>query len=224
MEAGLLELLLDVDPAGLFERQQPGAHPADLLPAHVLLGDVDRGPGQMRAGDVALGRGCVAVDPLQLLLVGDGPHRRAYLEGTVKLRRMGARQIREKGRRPGPAIAPVPGQVAVHRERRRHRHRHQHSAGDAIVQIVVVLDAFKTVGFSLFVLPHQRLKGSAQRRQLVDPGYAQRNSVDISGTDCRGGCSGLAEFREYGVIRDFARAEVLPGRSSMRTCPPGVLA
>ena len=59
---------------------------------------------------------------------------------------MGARQVGEKARRPGPAVAPVLRQVAVHRERRRDRNRHQHSAGDAVGQIVVVLDPLQVVG------------------------------------------------------------------------------
>ena len=140
MEAGLAELLLDVDLAGRFQRQQPGAHPADLLLREALLGNVDACAGQMRAGDVALGRRGVAVHLHQLLLIVDGAHRRADFKRPMKLSRMGAREVGEKAGRPGPAVAAVHRQVAIYIERRGDRNRNQHLARDAVGQIVVVLD------------------------------------------------------------------------------------
>jgi hypothetical protein len=75
VEAGLLEFLLNVDLARVFQCEQAAAHPRHLLPAQALLGDVYGGSGQMRTYDVAFGRRGISVDHHQLLLVFHGSHR-----------------------------------------------------------------------------------------------------------------------------------------------------
>jgi len=72
VEAGLVELLFDVDFAGGLQREQPGAHPGELREGHALLADVDGGTGEMRRSDVAIRGGGVAVDRDQGALVLDG--------------------------------------------------------------------------------------------------------------------------------------------------------
>ena len=97
-----MELLFNVDRAGLLEAQQTAPHPGHLLPAHALLGNIDGRPGQMRAGDIALGSRGVAVALHQPLLVRDRPHGRADFKRPMEGSLMNMRQI-------GEEIAPSMG-------------------------------------------------------------------------------------------------------------------
>ena len=54
MEAGLLELLFDVDLALVDEGLQVGAHPGDLREGEAAFSDVDGLAGEVRGGGVAV--------------------------------------------------------------------------------------------------------------------------------------------------------------------------
>ncbi len=100
VEAGLQELLFDIDMAGLLQRQQPGTHPGHFLPAHAVFGNIDGSTSEMRADDIALRRGSIAVDVDQLLLKLDRAHRRTDIERMAELGVVGVRQISQKTCRP----------------------------------------------------------------------------------------------------------------------------
>ena len=106
--------------------------------------------------------------------------------GCVKAGFVGARQVGEKAGRPGAAVAAVLGQFGIDDEPGRDRNGNQHAAGDAIVEVVVVQDAFEAVGFGLYVLPFQGLQRAAQRRHGDDSCLVQWNRGSLSGNEGRG--------------------------------------
>jgi len=93
VEAGLLELLFDVDLAFLNERKKVAAHPGDLGAGEAVLGEVDGLAGEMRRGGVALGGGGVAVDAHETLLELDGANGGVDLQGRVEASVVSAGEI-----------------------------------------------------------------------------------------------------------------------------------
>jgi hypothetical protein len=113
VEAALLELLFNVEFAGLLEGEQRVTHPGDLVAGHVGLGNIDGSASQMGARDVALGCSGVAVNPLKLFLVVNGPNGGADLKRAMKESGMLAGEIGEELRGPGAAVAVRFCQVLV---------------------------------------------------------------------------------------------------------------
>ena len=107
MEAGLLELLFDVDLALLDERQQVAAQPCDLGEGEAVLGDVDGLAGEMGRGGVAVGGSGVAVGAEEMLLELDGADGGVDLERRVEAGVVGAGHGGEKLRGPGAAVAAI---------------------------------------------------------------------------------------------------------------------
>ena len=98
----------------------------------------------------------VAVHGDQALLVLDRADGGADFERAVELGSVGAGQVGEEARGPGAAVAVVLGQVAVDGERGGDGHGDQELAGDAVGEIVFVLDALQAIGVGLLVLALQR--------------------------------------------------------------------
>ena len=68
MEAGLLELLFDVDFALLDERQKVAAHPGDLGERESMLCEIHGLAGEVRGGGIPFGGCGVAVGAQKSLL------------------------------------------------------------------------------------------------------------------------------------------------------------
>lgn len=68
VEAGLLELLFDVNLALLHEREQVTAHPGDLGEREAVLCEIHGLAGEVRGGGVAFGRGGVSVGAEETVL------------------------------------------------------------------------------------------------------------------------------------------------------------
>ena len=84
VEAGLLELLFDIDLALVDEGLKVGAEPGDLDAGEAALGDVDGLAGEVWGGGVA-GGGCgVAVGADQALLNRDGADGGVDLERCME--------------------------------------------------------------------------------------------------------------------------------------------
>ncbi len=113
VEASLAKLLFDIDETGVLLQQQAPAHPGKLSMAHARFGDVDGRAGQVRADNIALRRGRIAIDPHQVLLILNRPHRRADLERLVELGGVRLGQVGEKIGCPGTAITMILGQALV---------------------------------------------------------------------------------------------------------------
>ncbi len=113
VEAGLLELLLDVDLARLDERQEIAAKPGDLRHGEAVLGDVDGLAGEMGRGGVAFGGSGVAVDVDEVLLELDGADGGVDLQGRLEAGVELAGELGEEVRGPGAAVAAVGGKALV---------------------------------------------------------------------------------------------------------------
>ena len=74
VEAGLLELLFDVDLTLLDEGLEVGAHPGNLGEGEAMLCNVDCLAGEVRRGGVARGGCGVGVAAFQVLLELDSAH------------------------------------------------------------------------------------------------------------------------------------------------------
>lgn len=168
VEAGLLELFLDVDEAGELLGEKPVAHPGNFAAGHAVFGDVDGAAGQVGADDVAFGGGGIAVAMHEVGLVFDSADGGADEEGVAELLGVGVGEVGEEGRGPGPAVLVGVGQLLVDVERGRDRHRDEEALGDATGEVVFVEDAFEAVGFGALVLAGQGLKGAAQGRRHAE--------------------------------------------------------
>jgi len=165
VEAGLLEFLFNVDFAGSLQGAEPGAHPTDFLTGEAFLGNVNGGAGEVWAGDVSLrGRG-IAVYVHEMALVGDGSDGGGDFQRAVKLGFVGARQIYQKAGCPGAAVTMMLGQVSIYGKRCRRGDGDQGAAGDAIGEVIFVLDAFQAFGVGFLVLTRKGLEGTAHGRR-----------------------------------------------------------
>ncbi len=169
-----MKLLFDINLAGVLDGEQVDAHPGEFASAHAGLGNVDGGAGEVRANDVALCVGGVAVRSHQVLLVVNGAHSGIDHERSVELGLVGARKVRKKRRGPGTAIATVLRKFAIDGESRGLGNRHEYSAGDAVREIGIVFDAFQRVSLGAFILADERIAGSAQGRDKHHPWPMQR--------------------------------------------------
>ena len=194
VEAGLLELLFNIDLACRLQGREPVTHPANFLPAHPFLGNVDGGSGEVRANDIAFGRRRISIHGHQVLLVGYGAHGRADFKRTVKLSFVRSRQIGEKACRPGATVAMVFRQVRIHSERRRGRHGDKEFAGNAVSQVVLVLDALQALGFRFFVLALERGERPADFTTAL---VAAGGEISVSVCSCMTGGPG-----SWGGFRD----------------------
>ncbi len=145
MEAGLLELLLDVDATLLNQRQKVSAEPGDLGEREATFGDVDGLPGEMGRGGVAFGGGGVAVSALEAELEGDGADSGVDLERGVEAGIVVARQVGEELCGPGAAEAAVGGEAVVDAEGLADGEGDEHAAGAHALEVGVVLDTAEAV-------------------------------------------------------------------------------
>jgi len=182
VKAALLELLFNVEFAGLLEWEERVTHPGDLVAGHVGLGNVDGGASEMGAGDVALGCSGVAVHPLKLFLVVNGADGGADFKRAMKESSMLAGQIGEELRGPGAAVAVRFREVLVDREVSRSGEGDEEVVSDAVLQIVLVLDALESV-FALrsFILALERGMGAEQRRRQAEVTAMQRDGFGLGG-------------------------------------------
>ena len=188
VEAALQELLFDVELAGLLKRKERGPHPADFVAGHVGLRDVDGGSSQVGAGDVALGGGSIAVCPLKLLLVVHGADGRADLKRALKTGCVEAGEVGEELRGPRAAEAVRLWEILVDGKVGRGWNWYQKVVGDAVLQVVLILNALQAVlSFGLFVLALERRKGATQRRRKTKIAAVQRDNLG-------GGCERLRQL------------------------------
>lgn len=191
VEAGLVELLFNVDLAGGLEGQQPGAHPGKLRDGHALLADVDGGAGEVRGCDIAVGGGGVAIDFEEGALESDGADGGVDLEGAVETGVVGAGEVREEIGRPGTAVAAVGGQLRVDAEGGSGGKGDDFAGGFKLFQLGVVFDADQPFGFVALILADEGFERAAQGRDKMDA----RDGLDggVGGRGLGGdGCDGRA--------------------------------
>ena len=181
VEAGLVELLFDVDPAGGLQGQEPGTHPGQFRKRHAFFADVDGGAGEVWGGDVAVSGGGVAIDGDQGALKFDGAHGGVDLQGAMEAGVVAARQVSEETRCPGTGIAAIGGQVGIDAERGAGREGNDVSAGLELVELGVVLDADQAFGLIPLVLSGEGLQRPTQRRNKVNAGDGRDGGAGVDG-------------------------------------------
>lgn len=163
VEAGLFELFFDVDFAGLFEGEEPGAEPGDLVLAKAVFGNVDGAAGEVWAGDVTLGRGGVAVDHAEAALVLHGTDSGGDEQGRAgEVRGVSLGDVRKEAGGPGTAVAAVFREFRVDLEGRGDGDGDEGFLLDAVFEVGIVEDALEAFGVGHFVLVDEGLVGSAQ--------------------------------------------------------------
>ncbi len=145
VEAGLLELFLDVDLSGLHEGKEIAAHPGDLRQAHAALGEVDGLACEVRRGGVAFGWGGVAVEVDEVLLELDGANGGVDLERFVEAASEVARDVTEELRGPGAGVASVEGEAIVDGECGAGGEGDEHAPFPHGIEVGVILYAAETV-------------------------------------------------------------------------------
>jgi hypothetical protein len=163
VKARLLELLLHVNLAGELQWEQPGSDPADFMAGHGALGDINRRARHVRADDIALSGGGVAIGEDQLFLVFDRTDSGADHHRRVKTRGVSPGEVREETSRPWTTIAAIFRKVSVDQESPGRGHRNQQMLGNAIVEVLVVEDALQSFGLVYLILARERFKGPAER-------------------------------------------------------------
>ena len=114
VEAGLLELLFDVDLAILNQRRQVGAHPCDLWQGKAALGDVHGLAGEVRGGGYRRRRGRrLPLVSRQALLELDRADGGVDLERGVEAGVVVAGHIREEARGPDAGVAAIVREALV---------------------------------------------------------------------------------------------------------------
>src|ERR1700722_8003647 len=165
VEAGLLELLLDVDLALLDERQEIAAQPGDLGHGEAVLGEVDGLAGEMGRGGVAFGGCGVAVDVDEVLLELDGADGGVDLQGRLEAGVELAGELGEEVRGPGTAVAAGDGEALVDLQAGGDGERDEEAFVAHAVEIGVILDAGETVAIGDLVLVEQDLVRALERRR-----------------------------------------------------------
>lgn len=94
VEAGLTKLFFNIQLAGFLQGAEMDAHPVDFVRGEIALGDVDGGARDVRAYNVTLGTGGVAVAQSKFLLILNGADGGADLERPMEDCLVGAREIR----------------------------------------------------------------------------------------------------------------------------------
>jgi hypothetical protein len=136
----------------------------------------------MRAGNVALGCRSVAVDPLELLLIVHGTDGGADLKRTMKQGIMLAGEVGEELRGPGTAVAVRLCEVLANRKAARRGDGDKEVVRDAVLQVVLILNALKSVlSFRYLVLAFKRCAGATQRRWQAKIAAMQRDDLRSRG-------------------------------------------
>lgn len=158
-----MELLFDIDDAGILIGKQFAAHPLKFAARETGLGNIDGGACEVRGDDVAFSVGGVAIDAHQTHLVLNGANRGTDHERRMELTTVRTREVGEKVGGPGTAVAAVVRQSGIDSEGRGLGNTHQRSAGDAILKVSVVFDPLKVLFFRALVLAHEGVVGTAKR-------------------------------------------------------------
>ena len=165
VEAGLMELLFDVDGTLILKIAEDDAHPVDFAGAHAFFGDVDGSARDVGADDLADGASSIAVDALEPFLVVDGADGGADFKRVMEAGLMSVGEIGKKIGGPGAAIAVVHRQPGVDGEVARDGNGNEKAARNAVIEIGVIEDSLETVGLGALILPLKRLKRATQRRR-----------------------------------------------------------
>jgi hypothetical protein len=216
VEAGLLELLFDIDLALLHEREKIAAHPGDLGEGEAVLRDIDGLPGEVRGCGVTFGRRGVAVDVHQVLLELDGADRGVDLQIGVEVGVVRAGQRGEELRGPRAAIATVGWQTLVDFEGTADWNGNQKPLVTHVEEGVVVLDAVQAVVVSHKILVDEDLVGAfeSRRNDETAPLVIERGQDDGG----RGCIFDTLELRPFGSGADDADGGNRTIRSAARGC------
>jgi len=160
VEAGLLELLFDIDLALLHERKQVATGPGDLGEGEAVFGDVDGLASEVWRGGVAFGGRCIAVDVHKVLLELDGADGGVDLQGSVKVRVVGAGHRSEELRGPGTAVAAIYGEALVYLEGVAERESDKKPVVAHVQEVIVVLNAAEAVAVRDLILVDENLVGA----------------------------------------------------------------
>ncbi len=200
VEAGLLELLFDVEFALLDEGEEVGAEPGDLGEGEAVLGDVDGLAGEVGRGGVAFGGCGVAVGVEEALLELDGADGGVDLERGLEAGEVLAGEGVEEEGGPGAAEAAVGGEAVVDAEGVVGGDGDEDAGGAHVVEVGVVMDAFEAVAVGDEVLAEEDLMRAFEGR-----GYDEAAAPVVEGGEDggvwrgvgggRGGCRAFHEGR-----------------------------
>ncbi len=163
MEAGLLELLFDIDFAFLHERQQIAAHPGDFGEGEAVLGEIDGLSGEVGRGGVAFGGSGVAVGTEEAMLKLHSADGGVDLQRGVEAGVVRAGQIVEELSGPRTAVAAVGWEALVDDEGGADGNGDQHVLLPHEVNVVVVLDAIEAFAVGNLILAEQNLVRALER-------------------------------------------------------------
>ena len=163
VEAGLLELLFDVDLALVDERLEVGPHPCDLGDGEAVLGDVDGLAGEVRRGGAAGGGRGVGVAALEPLLELDGAHGGVDLQRQVEAVVMVAGEGGEEVRSSGAREAAVLRQTVVDAQGPALRQGDELMTAAQLEQVGVVAHAVQAVAVCHLVLVEQNVARTVER-------------------------------------------------------------
>ena len=185
VEAGLLELFLDVDFALLDEREKVAAEPGNLGEAHAVLGEVDCLAGEVRRGGIAFCRSGVAVGTEQTLLELHGADGGVDLQRCVEAHVVGAGHGGEELCGPGTAVAAISGKALVDDEDVADGNGDEETMVAEVDDVIVVLDAVETVAVGDLVLAEQDLVRAFERRRHDETAalVVERGQQDWRGGD-----------------------------------------
>jgi hypothetical protein len=163
VEAGLLELLFDIDLAKVDEGLKVSAHPGDFETCEATFGDVDGLAGEVRRGGVAPGGRGVAVGVDEALLESDGADGGVDLEWRVEGGVVVAGEDAEEGGGPGAGEAAVFGETVVDAEGITFGQGYELILAAKVEQVGIVSDAVEAVMVGHLILVEENFVGAVER-------------------------------------------------------------